>query len=77
MDKRFQDANLDDLKVNTEQFTKFTEIKYWLQLIEYDLTCTHECLVYLTYKIEKDFLKNENKKMTIIDRCTEFLFLFL
>ncbi|KOR87598.1 Cthe_2314 family HEPN domain-containing protein [Paenibacillus solani] len=75
IDKRFENTTLEDLNMNTEQFTKFTEIKYWLQLIEYDLACTHGCLVYLTYKIEKDYFKNTTEKMTVMD-VQDFSFFF-
>jgi len=74
LDKYFEDRDLDDLNMNTEQFVKYTEIKYWLQLIEYDLTCTHGCLVYLTYS-ENELIEKHNNTKTIM-KIQEFSFFF-
>lgn len=71
---QFEDSDLEDLNMNTEQFVKYKEIEYWFQLIEYDLTCTYKCLVYLIY-LENDFFEKQNNTKTIME-VQEFSFFF-
>lgn len=64
--------DLENLMINTEQFSKYTEIKYWLEIISYDLNCIYDCLIYLIAKND-DFLKKNAK---FIVEVAEYSFFF-
>ncbi|WCM59887.1 Cthe_2314 family HEPN domain-containing protein [Paenibacillus polymyxa] len=67
-----QADDIGNLNMNTEQFVKYTEIKYWLEIIEYDLTCIQSCLIYLMYV---DAPKNkENDCVGLLDSIDYFFF---
>lgn len=67
-------SDQDDFYSNSDQFLKYTEIRYWMELIEYDVECIHGCLIYLMYESNQESESTE-KFSSILD-SVEFSFFF-